>query len=195
VEEGSALDTAIVEWLNSGVGRFPWWDAFIEAMVSDYLVPVLGSLVLLGFWFWGRGQVRIGNQLTTIAGAMSIGLANLVTLLINDIYFRARPFWDLDVQLLFYEPTDSSFPSNAAALGFAIATAIFMRRRRLGLAMYGLAFFYAFARVYSGVHYPSDALGGAAIGVAAGLTAHGITHLLAPLLRRVMRVARVLYLA
>lgn len=189
------MDSTIVKWLNSGVGNAGIWDDFMRAVVSDYLVPMLGSLVLLGLWFWGTGEERTRNQLTTIAGAMGIGFANLATFLVNDAYFRARPFVDLDLTLLFYEPTDSSFPANSAAMGFAIATVVFVLHRRLGLALYGVAFLYGFARVYSGVHYPSDVLAGASIGVVMALAASGGTRLLEPLLRRILRVARILSLA
>ena len=184
------MDKAIVEWLNSGVGRWAWWDAVMEAVVSDYLVPVLGSLVLLGSWFWGRGQGRFHHQLTAGAGIMAIALANLATLQLNNAYFRVRPFVDLDLELLFYQPTDSSFPSNTAALAFAIATAIFLSHRKLGVAMYGVALLYGFSRVYAGVHYSTDALAGAAIGVLAGLLAHGLARLLAPIWRVMVRMAQ-----
>ena len=190
-----AMDTEIVQWLNSWVGQFAWWDALMRAVVSDYLVPVLGSLVLLGFWFWGSHQIRFENQLTTIAGTLAVGIANLVTLQVNHAYFRARPFVEHDLNLLFYRPTDSSFPANAAAIGFAIATAVFLRRRRLGLALYGVAALYGFARVYAGVHYPTDVLGGAAIGLAMGLGSHGFILLFSPLIRQILRAWRVFYLA
>jgi undecaprenyl-diphosphatase len=189
------MDAEIVQWLNSWVGRFPWWDAFMRAMVSDYLAPVLGSLVLLGLWFWGTQNTRLQNQFITMAGAAAVGLANLATLWINNIYFRARPFVEHDLTLLFYEPTDSSFPANVSAIGFAIATAVFLRRRRLGLALYGLALLYSFARVYAGVHYPTDVLGGAAIGLAMGVVAHVCFLVGSPIARRFLRVWQDFYLA
>ena len=189
------MDAAIVEWLNSGVGHFAWWDAIIQAIVSDYLVPVFGSLVLLGFWFWGTYPSRLQNQLTTITGTIAVGFANLVTLQINNAYFRVRPFVEHDLDLLFYKPTDSSFPANAAAIGFAIATAVFLRRRRLGLVLYGMAAFYGFARVYAGVHYPSDVLAGASIGLTMALVAYGIVLVSSPITRRILNVWRAFYLA
>ena len=189
------MDAEIVQWLNSWVGRFPWWDAFMRAVVSDYLVPVLASLVLMGLWFWGTQPARLQNQLTTIKAIAALSLANLVTLQLNNIYFRARPFVDHDLTLIFYEPTDSSFPANASAIGFAIATAVFLRWRRLGLALYGLALLYSFARVYAGIHYPTDVLGGAVIGLVAGLVAHVCVLVGSPLARRILRVWQSFYVA
>jgi hypothetical protein len=43
----------IVIWLNGFAGNSRLVDFFMEALVSDYLSPVLSSLVLLGLWFKG----------------------------------------------------------------------------------------------------------------------------------------------
>jgi undecaprenyl-diphosphatase len=173
----------------------PWWDTTIEVLISDYLAPVMGSLVLMGMWFMGTGETRLRNQFVTICGTMSVGFASGAVGIINGFYFRTRPFIDLDLDLLFYQPTDSSFPANTTAVGFAMAAAVFIRRRRLGLALFGLAFLWGFARVYSGIHYPSDVLAGGAIGIAAAGLGLGLTQLLSPLLRLVLRVPRAFYLA
>ena len=188
------MDDAIVIWLNGWVGRSVLLDKLMEAVVSDYLVPVFGSLVLLGLWFSGGGNgERLTNQLTTITGTIAVGFANGLVTLVNAQVFRARPFADLDLNLAFYEPTDSSFPANAAGVGFALATAVFLRHRRLGVALYLLAALWGLARVYVGVHYASDVLAGAAIGVVAALLAAGLVRAAAPALRSVLRAFQSLY--
>ena len=190
------MDAHVVEWLNAGVGKFGLWDAFMKAVMSDYFAPVTGSLVLLALWFYGKDeQERYRNQLATVIGAMSVGFANLGVVLVNNHYFRPRPFAVLDVQALFYMPTDSSFPSNVAGVGFAIATAVFLRHRKLGAALYALALLWSSGRVYSAVHYPTDILAGAAMGVAAVLLSWMLVRVLAFVPRLVLGVARTLYLA
>ncbi|MCS6950105.1 MAG: phosphatase PAP2 family protein, partial [bacterium] len=61
----------------------------------------------------------------------------------------------------------ASFPSSHAVNNFAAATlfALFYRRWVAWLA-FGLAVLVSYSRIYLGLHYPSDVLGGAAIGVA-----------------------------
>jgi undecaprenyl-diphosphatase len=190
------MDEAILLWLNGWVGRSSLLDAVMEGLVGDYMIPVLLSLVLLALWFHGDTNTdRLRNQLVSVVGAMSIGFSNLLILMLNSRVVRDRPFVDIDVVLHFYEPTDSSFPANVAAVGFAAATSVFLRHRRLGLALYGVAASWGIARVYAGVHYPSDILVGAAIGVAMAFVAVLVTRILMPAIGPTLRFARLMHMA
>ena len=189
------MDGAIVRWLNDGVGALAPLDAVVRVLVSDFFVPVTGSLVLFGFWLRGRGAERFANQVATIVGASSVGVANGVTAFINAQFFRPRPFLDNELTLLFYEPTDSSFPSNAAAVGFALATAVFVRHRGMGAALYALAALWALARVYAGVHYPTDVIGGAVVGIASGIAMTLLWRRLIAVPRAILRAMAEVYLA
>jgi undecaprenyl-diphosphatase len=66
-------------------------------------------------------------------------------------------------------PRDSSFPSGHAATSFACATVLTAYEPRLAPLWIVLASAVAFSRVYVGVHYPLDVIGGAALGVVVGL--------------------------
>jgi undecaprenyl-diphosphatase len=68
-------------------------------------------------------------------------------------------------------PTDPSLPSGHAAGIFAFATFVAVHDRRWGAVALGLAVLVALSRVALGVHYPTDVLLGAAIGVVVGTTA------------------------
>ena len=71
---------------------------------------------------------------------------------------------------LFLTPSpDPSFPSDHATAAFALAVAIVLRHRAAGIAALVLAALVAVSRVALGTHYPSDVLGGAALGAAAAL--------------------------
>ena len=189
------MDELIVIWLNGLSGRSEAFDALMEVLMSDYLAPVWGSLVLLGLWFHGASaDERWFNQLTTIAGALAVGLANAQVMIANQLIFRSRPFVDLDVAVRFYEPTDSSFPANPASVGFAIATAVFLRHRKLGGALYVLAGLWGVARVFAGVHYPSDILAGAAIGAVGAVVADVVVRRGEFILRPVVRTFRLFYM-
>jgi len=183
-------------WLNGWVGQFPWLDSLARLVVSDYLAPLVLALVLLGLWFTGRtATARLRNQHGVIAAAVALGLANLAVEAINQFFFRPRPFVSLHATLLFYQPVDSSFPANPAAVGFSVAAAVWLWNRKAGAALLAVATLYALSRVYAGVLYPLDILGGAAIGVAAAFVATFTVRHFKPLPNLILRIARYLYLA
>jgi undecaprenyl-diphosphatase len=68
---------------------------------------------------------------------------------------------------------DPSFPSNHAMNNVAIATffSLIFRRRLVTISLFAVAVLISLGRVYQGVHYPSDVLGGAMIGAALGFIA------------------------
>lgn len=190
------IDEETLLWLNGWVGHFAWLDAIVRLVVSDYLVPVLLSLVLLGLWFAGKTEaVRNRNQRAVLTALVGLGFASLVVdWLINPLLFRPRPFADHELSLLFYQPTDSSFPANPAAAAFAIATGVWLWNRKAGVVLLGLATVFALSRVYGGVFYPLDVLGGAAIGIGISFAVKLTLLWIEPLPTRVLRLARAVYL-
>lgn len=189
-------DSAVALWLNGWVGRFPAVDALVEVLVSDYLVPVLFSLVLVVLWFGGRtAEERERWQRTALHAAGALALANLAVSVANLFIFRPRPFAEHEVALLFYPPTDSSFPANPAAFAFAVAAAVARGHRGLGAVMYALATAYSLSRVYAGVFYPTDVVAGALIGLGTAAVAAFLARRLEPLPTWVLRRLRLLCLA
>ena len=112
-------DEVIFLWLNGLAGTFAPLDTAIQWVVSDYLVPAAMAMTLVALWFAGTDLAsRTRNQVGALAALGSMAISSGVVFAINAMYFRTRPFDDLDVSLLFYEPTDSSFPANAMAASF-----------------------------------------------------------------------------
>ena len=189
------MDENVFLWLNGYVGKAPAFDAVIELVVSDYLVPVALALTLLGLWFAGDTTSRSRYQYGIIAAVFAVALSNGSIEILNNFVFRDRPFVDHEVSLLFYEPTDSSFPANAAALAFGVSAAVWSFNRRVGYALLAVSTLYAFSRVYAGVHYPLDVITGGLIGIIAAAVAHAMVRLLRPLIEIVLKAGRILLLA
>jgi len=189
-------DEAVFLWLNHWVGHFPAWDAIVKVFISDYFVPSTLSLCLLGMWFAGRDAAdRNRNQRAVIWAMVALGFANLAVFIINQHFFRPRPFVGHEVTLLFYQPTDSSFPANPAAIAFAMAAGVWARSNKLGLIFGFFGVIWAFGRVYAGVFYPLDVPGGAAIGITIALLTGLFLRLLNPIVVLVLRVLAYFHLA
>lgn len=106
------------------------------------------------------------------AAGLSAGLGLLVGKIITEFYDRARPFVTHPhaIHLFARHGADASFPSDHATASMAIAVALLLRRRyRWGALTLVFAVILDFGRVAVGFHYPTDVLGGAAIGGLAAL--------------------------
>ena len=151
---------------------------------------------LLGLWFCGKDvQARSRNQKAVLGAAISLGLANLVVLLLNQAIFRERPFIHYELSNLLYAPTDSSFPANPAAVAFALAMAVWLMNRRASVVLFFLAALWSFARVYNGLFYPSDVVVGGLIGMTVACLVTLGLRAIEPLPTWVLKGARLLHLA
>ena len=192
----NAADKDLFLLINGFVGVVPFVDRIAQWIVSDYLMPIALALALVFMWFVDRDRdIRAQRQVGVFVALTAMALSNSVVFILNFFYFRPRPFVNADVALLFYKPTDSSFPSNAVAAVFGLAFGIWGVNRRLGWIAIGAASLYGLARVYAGVHYPLDVLGGAAIAAVVTYLVFRLRDLLMPLLMLPIRLARILRLA
>jgi undecaprenyl-diphosphatase len=151
--------------INNAAGRWPWLDALARLFLNDYFVPTFMAIILLALWFEGIHPLeQARNQKAVLVGSVSAALANTLLKMMNLLFYRPRPFAAHEVNLLFYQPTDSSLPSNAATLGFSIAAGVWFQRRRWGWLLLTIAALFGLSRILGGVHYPLDVVTGAALG-------------------------------
>lgn len=101
---------------------------------------------------------------------IAIALADWSSMGLKSLINRPRPPLRYpEPKTLVPLPHDASFPSGHAATSFAAATMLSFAFPRLAPLLYVLAAAVAFSRVYVGVHYPLDVVGGAALGVLIGV--------------------------
>ncbi len=207
-----SLDVRLFTWINGLAGHLEPVDWVFSGLADDYFMLVAMCLVLVGMWFGTRNpEERERNQVAVLKAMASlaiasgfVALANLIFVgeakypgtLIHDIFNRPRPFATpgLDFNLLFYQPTDPSFPSNLAAVVFGLALAVWLMNKRTGMWLLGMALVACFARVYVGIHFPSDILGGAAFGVAGVAVAYFLFWALSPLVKLLKWILKSLFL-
>jgi membrane-associated phospholipid phosphatase len=129
------------------------------ASYSRLWLLIAGGLAVAGGRPARRAACR-GVTALVIASAVANGPAKLLVR-------RRRPL-SRSQPALIQMPRSTSFPSGHSASGFAFATGICSELPGLAPVLLPLAFAVAYSRVYTGVHYPSDVVAGAAIGVACG---------------------------
>ncbi|GGU19779.1 phosphatase PAP2 family protein [Streptomyces violascens] len=194
--DGANPDVSLLYDINGLAKDAPSWLDRAMAFVGEY--GILLGLVLVVLWCWWsvrRGEDR-QSAVVSVAGIvwapLAAGIAVLVNIPIRGFVERPRPFLDhkgLDV--LVDGKSDFSFVSDHATLAMAIGAGLFVANRKFGLIALGLALLEGFCRVYMGVHYPTDVVGGFALGTAVALLLAPLAQmLLTPVVAAVARSPR-----
>lgn len=158
------IDLYIFQQINQFAGKFVCLDglAVFFAKYFEYiLILFLLSFLVKNFKkYWPM----------IIQGFLSAVLARFVIVdFIRWLWLRPRPFVGNHINLLFsYNSAEPSFPSGHAAFYLAIATIVYAYNKKAGVLFYIASFLIAIARVFSGIHWPSDILVGALIGIFSG---------------------------
>jgi undecaprenyl-diphosphatase len=157
-------DLSLLEHLN---GYFAAHDAVEDPLVAYanasellFLGMLIAAFLLVG------GHRRRGTRRAVVAAGLSAGLALALAQVVSRLVDRPRPFVAHHdaVHLFSSHAADPGFPSDHTTAAFAIGVALLLRERAWGTVVLVLAAILAVARVAMGVHYPTDVLGGAALG-------------------------------
>ncbi|MBI2718240.1 MAG: phosphatase PAP2 family protein [Rhizobiales bacterium] len=164
------MDAQLTGWINGFAGRSAGLD-WAMVVLARYSVYLLVFAVAIR-WFWNSNRARDRHVAISCGAAAAAGLViNQVILLAFD---RVRPY-DLGITHLLIGPSaDPSFPSDHATLAFAVAAMLLVKRDRFALAFTALAALLAVSRVYVGIHYLGDVVGGLAVGTVAALLVNAL---------------------
>ena len=145
--------------------------------------PVLDALAVFFDFTGAHGELWIVLTLllllrrpTRKAGAaMAVALVLYMLAghcVLKPLFARPRPC-DIRPEMLTLvaRPNGWSFPSGHTASAFSAAFGLWMQNRKLGTPALVLAAFIGFTRLYLYVHFPTDVLGGALLGLALGAAA------------------------
>lgn len=161
------------------------WDTAARTWLTTYHHPVV-DVVMHGLSIIGRGSsvwlaITIALILlkrlqwrASVQVFAAIALALVMTdLIIKPVVARARPFEGaVAVRVIDRRPLTYSFPSGHAAGSFASAAALSQVWLPGRVVFWTLATLISVSRIYVGVHYPLDVLGGALLGLACAWLTH-----------------------
>ncbi|MFD5034402.1 phosphatase PAP2 family protein [Streptomyces sp. NPDC058405] len=197
VLDGSNPDVSLLYDINGLAKDAPsWFDRGME-FVGEFGIMLAMVLVVLWCWWSVRKRGSAEDSVTAVAGLvwapLAAGVALLINIPIRGFVERPRPFMDhKGLEVLVAGKTDFSFVSDHATMAMAIGVGVFVANRKFGFVALGLALLEGFCRVYMGVHYPTDVIGGFALGTAVALLLTPLAlALLTPLVSAISRSARV----
>jgi undecaprenyl-diphosphatase len=168
-----------------------------------------------------EAEILLERRALVVWVALACLLAYGLNLLIERFLFEPRPFIDHKVHLLLAHANDASFPSDHTAWSFAVVGMLFfgmlpfaiatLKQRPevahglsfaqlrvpglLFLASFAIACVIGGARIYVGIHYPGDILGGTLDGLIAAFVVTRVRWWLRQPTNAVLRFAQVLHLA
>ncbi|MFF4363601.1 phosphatase PAP2 family protein [Streptomyces sp. NPDC001604] len=181
-ESGSNPDVDLLYDINGLAKDAPHWLDRVVSFVGEY--GLLLAMVLLVVWCWWsvrrRGDEDAASSVAALVWApVAAALAVLVNVPIRGFVERPRPFRTHDgLDVLVSGKADFSFVSDHATITMAMAVGVFVANRKFGVVGIGLALLEGFCRVYMGVHYPTDVVGGFALGTAVALLLSPVAMLL-----------------
>ncbi|MGW0334517.1 phosphatase PAP2 family protein [Streptomyces sp. NPDC003011] len=194
-ESGSNPDVDLLYDINGLTKEAPaWFDRAME-YVGEYGLLIAMVLLVVGCW-WSvrrRGDEDAASSVAALVWApLAAGVAVLVNVPIRGFVERPRPFLTHEgLDVLVSGKTDYSFVSDHATITMAMGVGLFVAHRKFGLFGIGLALLEGFCRIYMGVHYPTDVVGGFALGTAVTLLLSPVAMaLLTPVTKAVERSPR-----
>lgn len=175
------IDGRQVDCVPCDSGSVPFFDRWAIAeprpFWSHASTGLLGAIAAVTWWDLAKHDPAGRSKI--LASAESAAIAAGVTVLVQEVIGRDRPVFYTDAGRGI-DPADvrPSFPSGHSAIAFALVTSYLLSRatpsRTARVGAIAAAATVAVLRVAAARHFPSDVVGGAAVGMGSALLVHSI---------------------
>jgi undecaprenyl-diphosphatase len=171
--DGSDADSGLLLDVNGLAGHLPHAVGRAVALTGQYGLVALAALLTVLCWWRTARRAAPGQAPAAVGGvlwaAVSAALALALDVPLRGFVRRPRPAVDHEGLHVLLGGHGYSFVSGHAAVTAALAVGLLAVSRRWGLAAVAVALAEGFCRVLMGVQYPSDVVGGYALGTAVAL--------------------------
>ncbi len=154
-----SIDRSIFLYINHDMVN-----PFFDAVFSSLRVLTYVFWFLLVVYFWVRKEKKLALLLV-----IGIIVGAIITYSIKYSIDRARPYDQItSTRIVTPLEIDPSFPSEHAEMSFFAATIISRFHPIYGKYLYAFSCIVGLSRIYVGVHFPLDVIGGAIVGIIVG---------------------------
>ncbi|ELW9544087.1 undecaprenyl-diphosphate phosphatase [Klebsiella aerogenes] len=137
-----------------------WWAIEVATFIAKDLIIIV-PLLVVALWLWGPNQRQLVFKVM-----LALALSLSISWVIGHLFPHDRPFVDGVGYNFLHHAADDSFPSDHGTVIFTFALAFFFWHRVWsGALLLVIASAIAWSRVYLGVHWPLDMLGGLLAGM------------------------------
>lgn len=164
--EHFALNLQLFNLIYAGSQPAMWCIQIAEIVAKDLIL--LFPLLLVYIYFnHPNNRAFLFNVTIAVVGACGISY------LCGHFFTTARPFVDLGIVNYGSHAPDAAFPSDHTTVATAIAASFLFNKKWLwGILLTVLTLMIGWARVYLGIHYPLDIMGGLLIGSLSAFLVH-----------------------
>ena len=137
-----------------------WWAIEVATFIAKDLIIIV-PLLVVALWLWGPNQRQLVFKVM-----LALALSLSISWVIGHLFPHDRPCVDGVGYNFLHHAADDSFPSDHGTVIFTFALAfLFWHRVWSGALLLVIASAIAWSRVYLGVHWPLDMLGGLLAGM------------------------------
>ncbi|WP_295897123.1 undecaprenyl-diphosphatase [uncultured Bartonella sp.] len=135
--------------------------AYFGIICAKFLIYFIPLHLIILWLVGGRGERQ-----TALAIVVAVAIGLICSFIIGHLFYRPRPFVAGIVKALIEHKENASFPSNHALIFTIYVVSLYCYRyRQAARVALVLALLTCWGRVFTGVHYPSDILGGIVVGL------------------------------